>query len=142
MEIEIGDHPDRLPSAQCIRFAAGRARQAPAGVGAFVTESRVAGDRHEWTVAISDGHVWSYIYVWGAGLSRWTHVNPTLVARAVEAAVPRRVPPGDRIGGLRRRGPVRVTPASLGITGQARGDGPQPAPSTSATGAGRAIAKP
>ena len=122
MEIEIGDHPDRLPSAQCVRLAAGRARQAPAGVGAFVTESRVAGDRHEWTVVVSDGHAWAYVHGWGTGISRWTRVDPTLVARAVEAAVPRRVPPRDRIGVLCRLGPVRVTPASLGLAGQARGD--------------------
>jgi hypothetical protein len=121
MEIEIGDHPDRLPSAQCARFATDRAPRAPAGVGAFVTQTRVGGDRHDWTVLVSDGRVWAYVHAWGTGIGRWTRVDPTLVARAVEAAVPRRVAARDRIDVLRRLGPVRVTPASLGIASEGPG---------------------
>jgi hypothetical protein len=115
MEIEIGDHPDRLTPMQCARLATDRAPRAPAGVGAFVTEVRVTGDRHDWTVAVSDGRAWAYVHAWGTGIGRWSRVDPTLVARAVEAAVPRRVPARHRIDVLRRLGPVRVNPMSLGI---------------------------
>ena len=123
MEIEIGDHPDRLTFGQCVRLAADRAPRAPAGVGAFVTDVRVTGDRHDWTVAVSDGRAWAHVHAWGTGISRWTRVDPTLVARAVEAAVPRRVPARYRIDVLRRLGPVRVTPMSLRIAGRAQGHG-------------------
>jgi hypothetical protein len=116
MEIEIGDHPDRLTSMQCVRLAADRAPRAPAGVGAFVTETRVTSDRHDWTVVVSDGRAWAYVHAWGTGIGRWSRIDPTLVARAVEAAVPRRVAARDRIDVLRRLGPVHVTPASLGVT--------------------------
>lgn len=118
MEIEIGDHPDRLPSAQCTRLATDRAPRAPAGVGAFVSQTRVTGDRHDWTVLVSDGRAWAYVHAVGTGLGRWTCVDPTLVARAVEAAVPRHVPARHRIDVFRRLGPVRVTPTSLGIAGR------------------------
>jgi hypothetical protein len=115
MEIDIGSHPDRLSSMQCVVFATDRAPRAPAGVGAFVTETRIAGDRHDWTVAVSDGRVWTYVHAWGTGIGRWSRVDPVLVARAVEAAVPRRVPAPHRIDVLRRLGPVRVSPMSLGL---------------------------
>jgi hypothetical protein len=115
MEIEIGDHPDRLTSTQCARFAADRAPRAPADVGAFVAETRITGDRHDWTVVVSDGRAWAYVHAWGTGISRWSRVDPTLVARAVEAAAPRHVPAQHRIDVLRRLGPVRVNPMSLRI---------------------------
>jgi hypothetical protein len=115
MEIEIGNHPDRLPSMQCVRLAADRAPRTPAGVGAFVTETRVTGDRHDWTVTVSDGRAWAYVHAWGTGIGRWSRVDPTLVARVVEAAVPRHLPAPHRIDVFRRLGPVRVTPMSLGI---------------------------
>jgi hypothetical protein len=121
MEIEIGDHPDRLTSEQSARLAADRAARASAGVGAFVTETRITGDRHDWTVAISDGRGWAYVHAWGTGIGRWTRVDPTLVARAVEAAVPRHVPARYRIDVFRRLGPVRVTPMSLGIAQRGSG---------------------
>ncbi len=123
MEIEIGVHPDRLSSGQCVRLAADRAPRAPAGVGAFVTEICVTGDRHDWTVAVSDGRAWAHVHAWGTGIARWTRVDPTRVARAVEAAVPHHVPARHRIDVLRRLGPVRVTPTSLGVGGRARGAG-------------------
>jgi hypothetical protein len=122
METEIGDHPDRLTSTQCARLAADRAPRAPAGVGAFVTQTRVTAERHDWTVAVSDGRAWAYVHAWGTGIGRWTRVDPTVVARAVEAAVPRHVLAPYRIDVLRRHGPVRVTPMSLGITGRTPGD--------------------
>ena len=115
MEIEIGDHPDRLPSSQCVRFATDRAPLAPAGVGAFVTETQVTGDRHDWTVAVSDGRTWAYVHAWGTGISPWSRVDPTLVARAVEAAAPRHVPAEYRVDLLRRLGPVRVSATALGL---------------------------
>src|ERR1700712_1364534 len=121
MEIEIGDHPDRLPSTQCARLAADRAPRAPAGGGAFVPAARGPGDRHDWTVAVSDGRGWGYVHAWGTGIGRWTRVDPTLVARAVEAAVPRHLPARHRIDVLRRLGPVHVTPMSLGIARRAPG---------------------
>jgi hypothetical protein len=121
MEIEIGDHPDRLTSRQCARLATDRAARAPAGVGAFVTETQVAGDRHDWTVVVSDGRAWAYVHAWGTGIGRWSRIDPTRVAQAVEAAVPRRVAARDRINVLRRLGPVRVTPASLGIISESPG---------------------
>jgi hypothetical protein len=117
MEIEIGNHPDRLASTQCVGLATDRAPRTPAGVGAFVTEVRVTGHRHDWTVVVSDGRAWAYIHAWGTGIGRWARVDPTLVARAVEAAVPRHVPAPYRIEVLRRHGPVRVTSMSLGIAG-------------------------
>jgi hypothetical protein len=43
MEIEIGNHPDRLTSMQCARLAT---------------------DRHDWTVAVSDGRAWAYVHAW------------------------------------------------------------------------------
>jgi hypothetical protein len=113
MEIEIGDHPDRLSSVQSVRLAADRAPRTPAGVGAFVVETRVTVDHHDWTVAVSDGRAWAYVHAWGTGIGRWSRVDPTLVARAVEAAVPRHVAVQHRIEILRRLGPVRVTPRSL-----------------------------
>jgi hypothetical protein len=116
MEIEIGDHPDRLLPAQCARFATDRAPRAPAGVGAFVTHTRVDGDRHDWTVLVSDGRTCAYVHAWGTGIGRWSRVDPTRVARAVEAAVPRHVPARYRIDVFRRLGPVRVSPTSLRIT--------------------------
>ncbi|HEY6760636.1 MAG TPA: hypothetical protein VI318_14155 [Baekduia sp.] len=122
MEIEIGDHPDRLTFTQAARLATDRAPRAPAGVGAFVTDTRVTGDRHDWTVAVSDGRAWAYVHAWGTGLGRWSRIDPTRVARAVEAAVPRRVPPQHRVDALRRLGPVRVTPTSLGIAQRAPGE--------------------
>jgi hypothetical protein len=121
MEIDIGDHPDRLASTQCARLATDRAPRAPAGVGAFVTDTRVRGDRHDWTVAVSDGRAWAYVHAWGTGIGRWSRVDPTLVARAVEAAVPRHVPARHRLDTLRRLGPVRVTPSVLTETSRARG---------------------
>jgi hypothetical protein len=121
MEIDIGDNPDRLPSPQCVRLATDRAPQAPAGVGAFVTEVRVTGERHDWTVAVSDGRAWAYVHAWGTGIGRWSRVDPTLVARAVEAAVPRHVPARYRIDVFRRLGPVRVSAMSLGIGGRRPG---------------------
>jgi hypothetical protein len=124
MEIEIGNHPDRLTSTQCTRLAADRAARAPAGVGAFVMETRVTSERHDWTVAVSDGRGRAYVHAWGTGIGRWSRVDPTLVARAVEAAVPRRVPARYRIDVLRRRGPVRVTPMSLGIAQRESGRRP------------------
>jgi hypothetical protein len=123
MEIDIGDHPDRLPSAQCVRLATDRAPRAPAGVGAFVTQARVTGERHDWTVVVSDGRAWAYVHAWGTGIGRWSRVDPTRVARAVEAAVPRRVPAQHRIDVLRRLGPVRVSPMSLGIARRGPGGG-------------------
>jgi hypothetical protein len=114
MEIDVGTHPDRLTCAQCVRFAADRAPRAPAGVGAFVTETRVVGERHDWTVAVSDGRAWAYVHAWGTGIGQWSRVDPTRVAQAVEAAVPRRVAARDRIDVLRRLGPVRVTPGVPG----------------------------
>lgn len=123
MEIEPGDHPDRLATVQCVGFAADRAPSAPAGVGAFVTEVRVTGDRHDWTVAVSDGHAWAYVHAWGTGIGRWARVDPTLVVRAVEAAVPRHVPARYRIDVLRRLGPVRVTATSLRTAARPPDDG-------------------
>jgi hypothetical protein len=119
MEIDIGPQADRLPPAECTEFSADRAAQAPAAVGAFVTETRVSGDRHDWTVAVSDGRSWHYVHAWGTGLSQWTRVNPMLVARAVEAAVPSRVPARHRLDVFRRLGPVRITPAALATARQA-----------------------
>jgi hypothetical protein len=113
MEIEIGEHPDRLAPEECTRFAADRVPQAPAAVGAFVTESRVSGDRHDWTVTVSDGRNWAYVHAWGTGFSPWARVNPILVARVVEDAVPRRVPARYRMDVFRRLGPVRITPTVL-----------------------------
>jgi hypothetical protein len=113
MEIEIGAHPDRLLSEEAVRFAADRARAAPARAGAFVLETRVDADRHDWTVVVSDGRQWAYVHAWGTGFGPWTRVSPTLVARAVEAAVPRSVPERYRIDVFRRRGPVRITPSVL-----------------------------
>jgi hypothetical protein len=121
MEIDVGPHPDRLTGAQCIRFAADRAPRAPAGVGAFVTDARVVGDRHDWTVVVSDGRAWAYVHAWGTGIGRWSRIDPTRVAQAVEAAVPRRVAARDRIDVLRRLGPVRVTPGDLGIASRSPG---------------------
>jgi hypothetical protein len=121
MEIDIGNHPDRLASMQCVRLAMDRAPRAPAGVGAFVTEARVTGDRHDWTVAVSDGRAWAYVHAWGTGIGRWSRVDPTLVARAVEAAVPRHVPARYRLDVFRRLGPVRVNPISLGIASRVPG---------------------
>jgi hypothetical protein len=113
MAFDIGEHPDRLPPEECVTLAADRARAAPAAVGAFVTASRVSGDRHDWTVAISDGRGWAYVHAWGIGFSRWTRVDTVLVARAVEDAVPRRVPDRYRMDVFRRLGPVRITPRVL-----------------------------
>jgi hypothetical protein len=124
MEIEIGDHPDRLTSKQCARLATDRAPRAAAGVGACVTDTRVTGDRHDWTVVVSDGRAWAYVHAWGTGIGRWSRIDPTLVARAVEAAVPSRVAARYRIDVLRRLGPVRVTPMSLGVA--QRGSGRRP----------------
>jgi hypothetical protein len=123
MEIEIGDHPDRLPPEECREFAADRAREAPAAIGAFVSECRVTGDRHDWTVVVSDGRRWAYVHAWGIGLGRWSRVNPVLVARAVEDAVPRRVPVAHRLEVFRRLGPVRVTPAALATLERSGGGG-------------------
>jgi hypothetical protein len=113
MEIEIGPHPDRLMAAEGVGFAADRAQAAPARVGAFVTETRVGADRHDWTVVVSDGHRWAVVHAWGMGIGRWTRVDPSLVARAVEDAVPRRVPERYRLEVFRHRGPVRITPSVL-----------------------------
>jgi hypothetical protein len=113
MEIEIGTHPDRLMPGTIARFAADRAPAAPAAVGAFVTEHRVTGDRHDWTVTVSDGRGRTYVHAWGTGMGRWTRVNPDIVARAVEDAVPRHVPARHRMDVFRRLGPVRVTPSTL-----------------------------
>ena len=113
MEIPIGPQPDRLPPAECVDFAADRAAAAPARVGAFVTTSRIDGDRHDWTVAVSDGRGWAYVHAWGTGFGPWTRVAPVLVARAVEAAVPRSVPEAYRLDVFRRLGPVRITPEVL-----------------------------
>jgi hypothetical protein len=120
MEIEIGDHPDRLTSTQCARLATGRAPRAPAAIGAFVMETRVDGDRHDWTVVVSDGGAWAYVHAWSTGIGRWSRVDPTRVARAVEAAVPRHVPVLYRLDVLRRLGPIRLAPASLGVARRAR----------------------
>jgi hypothetical protein len=103
---------------QCARLATDWARRAPAGGGALVTDTQVTGDDHDWTVAVSDGRAWGYVHARGTGIGRWTRVHPTRVARAVEAAVPRDVPPRYRIDVPRRLGPVRVTPTSLGIAGR------------------------
>jgi hypothetical protein len=113
MEIEIGAHPDRVPTEEAVGFASDRARAVPARAGAFVTETRVGADRHDWTVVVSDGRRWAYVHAWGTGFGPWTRISPTLVARAVEGAVPRSVPERHRIEVFRRRGPVRITPSVL-----------------------------
>jgi hypothetical protein len=121
MEIESGSHPDHFLPDDGRSFAADRARTAPAHVGAFVLETRVGADRHDWTVVVSDGQRWAIVHAWGTGISPWARVDPLLVARAVEDAVPRNVPEQYRIDVFRRRGPVHITPSVL--AGVRRADG-------------------
>jgi hypothetical protein len=121
MEIEVGPHPDRLPTKDAVGFAADRARAVPARVGAFVIETRVGVDRHVWTVVVSDGRRWEFVQAWGMGFGRWTRISPTLVARVVEEAVPRSVPERYRLEVFRRLGPVRITPSVLAAVQRADG---------------------
>jgi hypothetical protein len=118
--MEILTPADRLPSEEYTEFAADRAPEAPAGIGAFVAATRVSGDRHDWTVAVSDGRSWAYVHAWGIGLGRWTRIDPMLVAEAVEARVPRSVPARYRLEVFRHLGPVRVTRAELAAVLRAR----------------------